>query len=692
MKSIRFKLIFITLILVIAPFIVSNFLNIYFVTNDYQTIIEENSKTLSISIADNVRLFVEKAYGITYEIANNSDVVSFNGDRQKAVLLNTSAMNSYFELLYIQGMDGMQTAKSAGELGNRSNRWWFTQVTNDKKPFVSKSYYSLAGNTAVTSIFIPIYDAASNMTGVMGADLKLDSLQGLVEKFSNSKGLYAYILDGEGVVIAHPENEQVTELYNYKTLKRTALVKDSSGNIMKDANGNQVTELVDIKVPEKLREITKAALSGESGIAEYRDNNGDLVISAYNYIQLPGKSDNWAVITVQKKEDALGFVSNIIKRNAVIALVLLLLIVILTYFVSNGITKPIIQIQKLIEKASNGDLSLVSSYKSENELGKLSRDFNGMISNMKNLVVEIIEAANSTYNSSGVLASTAEETAASIEEVVRAISGVAEGANNQVQNVQQGVEITSQLSRELDSMAHQIEQGKNASSHVMTANNEGLEAIKILKDKSEENSKVTNKVESIIYNLGDKAKAIGNIIGTITDISTQTNLLALNAAIEAARAGEAGKGFAVVADEVRKLAESTADSSNSIKEIISSVQSDIALAQDSMSFAGKVVSDQNRAVEYAEKTFNNIAVAIENIVNKINMAASSTDNIIDTKNQMIDIIGGISDISQEIAAAAQEVSASTEEQNAAVEQVASLSEGLSLVAKELQDKTGKFKV
>jgi methyl-accepting chemotaxis protein len=76
---------------------------------------------------------------------------------------------------------------------------------------------------------------------------------------------------------------------------------------MQDEKGNQLTELVDIKVPERLREITEAALSGESGIAEYRDNNGDLVMSAYNCIQLPGKSDNWAVITVQKKDDALSF-------------------------------------------------------------------------------------------------------------------------------------------------------------------------------------------------------------------------------------------------------------------------------------------------------------------------------------------------------------------------------------------------
>lgn len=163
----------------------------------------------------------------------------------------------------------------------------------------------------------------------------------------------------------------------------------------------------------------------------------------------------------------------------------------MTFFVSNGITKPIIHIKELIEKASNGNLSLVSSYNSENELGRLSSGFNGMISNMRNLVVEIIEASKLTYNSSEVITSTSEETAASIEEIARAISGVAEGVNNQVQNIQRGVEITSRLSTELDLIAHQIEQSKTASSHVTTANNEGLKAINLLKEKSEENSKAT---------------------------------------------------------------------------------------------------------------------------------------------------------------------------------------------------------
>jgi len=692
MKSIKHKLIAVTLILVIAPFAFSNLLNNYFITKDYEKDIRENSMALSSSIADYVRLFIEKAYSITEELANNSDVVSFQGERQAQVLKNTGVKNTYFDLLYIQGLDGMQTAKTKGELGDRSNRWWFAQVIKDKESFVSKSYYSLTGNVAVTSIFFPIYDSSSNMLGILGSDLKLDSLQSLVEKFSEKKGFYVYIIDGEGVVIAHPDSNQVRELYNYKTLQRTVLVKDSSGNIVTDEKGNQKTQIEDITVPDKLKQITEEALSGKSGIAEYKDANGETVISAYQSIQLPGKSDNWAVITVQNKHDALDFTAHIMNRNILIALILTLVIVFLSYIVSSSITKPIIHIKEMIEKASHGDLTLASTYQSKNELGKLSSGFNAMVGSVKTLVSEIKEAAKLTYNSSEALAATSEETAVSIEEVARAISGVAEGANNQVQNVQLGIEITSLLSKELDSMVYHVEQGKKSSANVLSANSEGIEAIKVLKDKSDENSRVTNKVEGIINSLSDKAKEIGNIIGTITDISSQINLLALNAAIEAARAGEAGKGFAVVADEVRKLAENTSLSSNSIKDIISTVQSDIILTQESMNYAGKVVTEQNSAVLHTEEAYNNIAVAIDDIAGKIGNIAQNIENIMDTKNKMIAVMDEIAAISEETAASAEEVSASTEEQNAAIEQVASLSEELSSIAKKLQDKINIFKV
>lgn len=222
--------------------------------------------------------------------------------------MNVYDRHPYFGLLYVQGVDGMQTARTTGELGNRSNRWWFIKAMDEQTSFVSKSYYTLGTNAPVTTIAMPVYGDSNKIIGVMAADIYLDELQERVQKYSDGSQ-YAFIIDGEGVVIAHPDTVQVSELYNYRTLKKTVLKMDETGAVMVDADGNQVTEEQDIEVPETLMQITVKAINGESGSATYKDNEGVDVISAYQSIMLPGKSDNWAVITIESRDDAMAFIN-----------------------------------------------------------------------------------------------------------------------------------------------------------------------------------------------------------------------------------------------------------------------------------------------------------------------------------------------------------------------------------------------
>lgn len=252
MKSIRMRLTIFTLLLVITPFLLSNIANSIYMNMNYEKEIQENNTILVNSLADQVEAFIQKGYGITEQIALNNDVKRMDIANQKKVLLDVIERHPYFELLYIQDADGMQTARTSGELGDRSNRWWFIKVLDEKSSFVSKSYYSLFSNIPVTTIAMPIYNQRDQFIGVMGADIKLNVLQEIIERYSEGSK-YAFIIDGEGVVIAHPDATQVSELYNYKTMKKTVLKKDESGNIVEDANGNQVTEEQDIEVPNALK-------------------------------------------------------------------------------------------------------------------------------------------------------------------------------------------------------------------------------------------------------------------------------------------------------------------------------------------------------------------------------------------------------------------------------------------------------
>ncbi|WPC43990.1 methyl-accepting chemotaxis protein [Clostridium sp. JS66] len=692
MKSIKNKLITFAVLLVLLPVLITNFVCYYYFSSNISSNVIDNNKKLSSTISDGVKDFIDKAYTLTEEMAQNKTTIDFNAEDQKGMLTNALAKNPYFDLLYIQNTSGKQTARSSGELGDRSNRWWFTQMMKDKKPFVSKSYYSANGNMAVTSIFHPIFDKSSNMLGIFGADLKLNELQKLVDKYSNGKNVYSFILDSEGVVIAHPDKTQVSELYNYKTLKKTVLVKDASGNVEKDASGNTKTKLEDITIPQTLKETVEKALKGESGVVEYSDSNKKEMLGAYTTIKLPGQSQSWAVVTVENKAYAMSVLKSTQLKNIFIALGLLLLIIILIYLLTKKFTQPILELVALMKRASEGDLTVKCNHKSEDEIGNLSFNFNCMISQIRDLINNISNTSNLVTNSAKTLAINTDTTSQSIEQVALNIADVAAAAEKQTSNSITGLDTTTKLSDEISIMTNYMNEGKMSAEKIYTVSTKGVNIIGSLETAAKENNNSINNIAVVVNSLSEKANVIGNIADTITSISEQTNLLALNAAIEAARAGDAGKGFSVVADQVRKLSEDTAASSNHVKDIISNVQMDVNKAKEAISQAELVVKKQNDAVKYTGETFNEISLKIQDVVNKIITTASSLDNVLISRDQLLILMEDAAKVSETLSASSEHVSAITEEQNAAMEEVTALAEDLNKMSSTLNESIKIFKL
>lgn len=144
---------------------------------------------------------------------------------------------------------------SSGELADRSNRWWFQQTAEEQKPFISKSYYSVNTGMPCASIFFPMY-RENTFIGIFAVDLKLNYLQNLIEEFSDTEhGEYSFVIDGEGVVVAHPDSTQIEELYNYKQMTRTVSSKDKAGQPVVDEQGNIVTEEQPITISEDYQKI-----------------------------------------------------------------------------------------------------------------------------------------------------------------------------------------------------------------------------------------------------------------------------------------------------------------------------------------------------------------------------------------------------------------------------------------------------
>lgn len=660
-KSIRHQFIVMNCIMVILAIVVSMSVSYYLISSDYEKTIKQTNTVMSESLAANIGQFMQNAYNINAQVALNADMLSTDGEKQKKILEDTAKRYPFFQLLASHKLNGDQTARSNGQLANRADRWWFKKFMTEKQSYITKSYYSVAGNIAVTTAVNGIYNG-DKLVGVMMADIETGTLQQMVEKYNYGTGSYAYLLDGEGVVVAHPDKGQVAELFNYKTQKKLILKKDAAGNIIRDAKGNQQTEEVDFAVPAKLQTIIEKVLKGETGVGEYTDNNGDEYICAYRSVPMPGGSDPWNLIMVQKKSAALAFINNIAIKNIFIALLVIMISALFSYWFSTRVTKPLIEIVGVTERIKNGDLTVRVDIHSDNEIGILARNFNKMVDDLHTMIKDIYGSTVELQGSSGNLVDIAaavaansqemsatvgmvsvnieqisasiEETASSTEHISYNVKTVAELANEMSLASTAAVQTSAEVAKEVKQVSAVIEEVSQSinsvalvSQEVATACNRSIGITSEAKNRSLE----TNE---IIQKLSGSSKQINKIVAIIGRIAEQTNMLALNATIEAAGAGEAGKGFAVVAGEVKELSKRTAQEAALIATQIEEMQTDMTAAVDVVDKITEVIAETMditrtiaSAVSEQSKTVGGISTTMATGANQVMSISKAIDDV-----------------------------------------------------------------
>jgi methyl-accepting chemotaxis protein len=401
---------------------------------------------------------------------------------------------------------------------------------------------------------------------------------------------------------------------------------------------------------------------------------------------------------------------------------------------------------RVAESVAGGDLTVEYTPKGAADL--LGNAFIKMVAGLRSTIASVTDSVGQVTSTSSNLANAAEQsaratsqitttiqqvasgtgqqadsinrTASSVEQMSRAIDGVAQGAQEQAGAISKAASITNQLSSAIQQVAGNAEAVVRESTNAANAAREGTKTVEeTLASMNTIKAKVGVSADKV-QEMGKRSDQIGEIVTTIEDIASQTNLLALNAAIEAARAGEAGKGFAVVADEVRKLAERASAATREIGDLIKGIQRTVAEAVSAMDEGAKEVEggvlkagkagealdailQASEAVNYqAEQaaaaseqmsaSANELVTAVDSVSAVVEENTASTEQMAAGSTEVTQAIENIASISEENSAAVEEVSASTEEMSAQVQEVTTSAQQLAELARRLQEAIAQFRL
>lgn len=382
-------------------------------------------------------------------------------------------------------------------------------------------------------------------------------------------------------------------------------------------------------------------------------------------------------------------------RNITVTIIIISVLIGLAsaFIMARLLVTPILKIVHAAKMIASGDLTAEAIHvKNKDEIRDLAESFNEMTEGLRNVIFKVSTASEQVASSSEELSASAEETAASSEEVAKTINQLAEGASDQAKSSKDISDVAGQIVSNINRVSEHINLVTDSSSRVSDEARQGVEEAKKAIEKIQSIQAVTEESSEKVRILGNKSAEIGEIISVIKEIAGQTNLLSLNAAIEAARAGEQGKGFAVVAEEIRKLAEQSANSVVEIAELVGSIQYETNQVVDIMSASTEVVMEGVTTVDKAGNSFEQIFEEIKAIAGKLSDVGTATQTIRRDSEGLNASIKNITSIAMESAASSQEISAASEEQSATVEEITRASQDLAVLAQELRMDIARFKI
>ncbi len=539
-----------------------------------------------------------------------------------------------------------------GDVDPRDKEWYIAAKNAGDFVWIDP-YFDTTINEMVVTAVHPVYNASNQFIGVIAADINLKVMNAQTKDIKIGEKGYPMVIDKNNIIMTHADESKVgTELV-------TQAIKDTIANKQED-----------LVYTYEENGVTKT----KYGSVYYMNNIDWSVVSTFYLDEIQAESNRIIILLVVASAIAIAAGS--------------VLVLLFTKRFNRNIKKLI----ESMQRARTGELGFLSKVKSKDEIGVLSAYFDETLLDLSKLVGNILNASSLLTTSAHSLAATSEEVSASFDEITKTVEDIAVGAQDQAQDAEKSVNIGMSLSERLNELNDYTNHMVQSAKETASAYSDGIESINTLQNRNAESMTANNSIEEVIRQLNDRTIEIGVILDSISNISEQTNLLALNASIEAARAGEHGRGFSVVAEEIRKLAEQSAASTNEVRDIVINIQSDSANSVERMSSLKTISQKQSEAVLQVVDSFEVIKSSYDIISENISQISDSVLKVNEDKEHILESIESISAVSEETAAASEEVTATMDQQAYAVEEVAKAAQDLNQISSQLNQEIEKFKI
>jgi len=549
-------------------------------------------------------------------------------DGRDAAFVNTQGSDSTGRFISYWTNDKGVIGHSALEGYTRAEYYVVPMRTG--REYLVEPYYETVGGkrTLITSVTVPIKKNGRTI-GVAGVDLELTEIQEMIVKIKPFGDGYAAIYSSGGLIVSHPAADRLGH------------------KIEQEATG-----LFGNRMPALMQSLKDGTIFHET--LDSQEHNAKMIVLTRPFV-LGNDEDAWMAVTVVPYDTVMAAVNEMMMVLIIAGVVILAIITVFIFMTARSITAPIKSMEKILEFIGNGDFTQSIEAKSKDEIGNMGRNLNITLDKIKQLIKVIKEEATELSKVGTDLSAHMTETAAAVNEITANIQSIKGRAISQSASVSQTNATMEQITNNIGKLSQQVEKQTTSVSQSSSAIEEMLANIQsvtntLIKNKENVNLLTTasevgrtslQDVAQDIQEITRESEGLLEINAVMENIASQTNLLSMNAAIEAAHAGEAGKGFAVVAGEIRKLAENSSTQSKTISTVLKKIKGSI----------DKITRSTNNVLEKFEVIDDHIKTVSdqeENIRNAMEEQGQGS-------KQVLEAVGSLNDITRHVKSESEEM-------------------------------------